>query len=279
MYEKYQRDGKHSLVARGREIVLGQVAAVSVAVPQVVVSIVVRDKGALDGMRSGGVTAERSCVSGRGADSIGFPGQVFGIRVGCTHRRQESLVERDLVDTGPVAAEGEIGLSVRSDHDTGVNGVGLGVWIHVRAIACSCLDNSAMVIPTTRSRVIGCRYTDGTVSATRLAYTVEAVEGTIHIDDIGSPGYGTVALGNDGVCVEHGADVLPWPGHGGSGMDEDVLADIVQVEGVADVHDRWIMGMLVGLTRRREMTEGGLLLQTSLEIAIEVHAKRDRKKT
>lgn len=178
-------------------------------------------------MGPGGVAAESGCFPVRSTDGIGFVGEMSRIGLSRAHGRNQVTGKWDLIDSLPVATEGEVGLSIGCDHGGGVNGVRICVWSHFGSVACSCLDDDTVIMPIAGSRCAGGCNSNGTITTSGSTDTVVTIVYTIYSNDGRCPRSSTITLSNDTISVQHAADMLPWTIHAWGGMNEDMLADIV----------------------------------------------------
>ena len=266
------------LGSRRRQIVRVQVAAETMAEPEVVPSIMPGDKCALDGMGSSGIATNRVGKTVRQCHRLWLPGELARIRLSSALRRNQILAERNLVDALPVTSVGQVGLTVWSHHRAGIDCVGHGVGFDIGSITCACLDDHAVVIPTARSWGVRRSNTDGAVTATRLADTVVEVVCPVNGNHGRCPGCSTITLGDNTVGVEYIADHFPRASDARGRMDEHMLSNLVQVVLIADPEDGRVMSLLLSLASRREASDlvagkiGSLIL-------VEARTEHHRKKT
>ena len=261
-----------------RQIVRVQVAAETMAEPEVVPSIMPGDKRTLDGMGSSGIATNRVGKTVRQCHRLWLPGELARIRVCSALRRNQILAERNLVDALPVTSIGQVGLTVWSHHRAGIDCVGHGVGLHIRSVACACLDDHAVVIPTARSWGVRRSNTDGAVTTTSLADTVVEVVCPVNGNHGRCPGCSTITLGDDTVGIKYIADHFPRASNTRGRMDEHMLSNLVQVVLIADPEDGRVMSLLLSLASRREASDlvagkiGSLIL-------VEARTEHHRKKT
>lgn len=111
------------LVTRLGESLGVQIAARSVAVPEVEVGEVVGDERAFDRVRAAVIPAVGVWVVPAREHSLGLSGEMSRVGFHIVAQGNEIVVQRYLPDTGPVAAEVQVRLSA-CDDDRGVDGVG-----------------------------------------------------------------------------------------------------------------------------------------------------------
>lgn len=100
-----------------------QIAALSVAVPEVEVGEVVGDERALDRVRAAVIPAVGVWVVTAGEHGLGFSGEMSGVGFHIVAQGNEIFLQRYLPDTRPVAAEVQVRLAA-SDDDRRIDGVG-----------------------------------------------------------------------------------------------------------------------------------------------------------
>lgn len=172
------------LLSRRRHVVRIKAAALPVAEPEIIPRLTVIDERSLSWIRAAAI---RDMVVSNEVTRFGCAAVV-----GFLHVR----VQRDLPDAGPVAAKGEVGVSIVGDDDVRVDGVGAIEGRNIGAVAFAGLDDSPVVNPQTTLGKDGGSHADCAVANAGIADRVVAVEHAFVVDDRWCPGTFAVSLVN-----------------------------------------------------------------------------------
>ena len=197
----YREERGGSLIASRRKRIRVQIAALSMAEPEVVPRGVVGHEATLDRVRTAVIAAVRVRVVTTGEHSFRLRSQMVGFTLDVRTQGDQVLGQWHLPDARPVAAVDKVWLSA-GDDDAGVDGVRGHERIFAGSLARAGLDNRAVVLPFARAWMVRNGHTNGTVPAARIANSVVDVIFAVDSNRIGGPWGGPITFGDDTVGIQ-----------------------------------------------------------------------------